>query len=66
MSEPVSYTAQGFGTDPCPGCGEPLTPGQKRTTVPGVWMPWHAVCFEAPAKRCACCGENHADGSCLL
>jgi hypothetical protein len=64
VSEPVSYVAKGYGTEPCPGCGENPTPGQRRTVVPGVWIPWHAVCFEAP--RCACCGENHPDGSCLL
>lgn len=60
----ISYTAQGYGTDPCPGCDGPLLPGQQRTVVPGVWIPWHAVCYRA--DPCTFCGENHADGTCLL
>lgn len=62
-TEPHHFSAKGFGTYPCPGCGLAILPQQPLLTVPGVWQTWHAVCFEA---RCSLCGESHADGSCLL
>lgn len=53
----IIYTAQGYGTEPCPSCGEPLTPGQARQVMPGVWRPEHAACCE--------CGPE-CTGRCLL
>ena len=64
----ITYVAQGYNTDPCPGCGEKLTPGQQRQVMPGVWLPHHSACW-GPELDCDWCDERHPhphDGSCLL
>lgn len=61
---PIAYTGQGYGVEPCPGCGDPLEPGQTRLVRPGEWRPYHELCMD-----CEHCDESHPlphDGSCLL
>jgi hypothetical protein len=43
----LAYTGEGWGVEPCPGCGEVPGPGEQRVTVSGVWRPWHAACWDA-------------------
>lgn len=38
-------SVNGYGVEPCPGCGGQLKPGQGRVTVPGIWRVWHVECF---------------------
>ena len=59
----ITYVAQGYNTDPCPGCGEKLTPGQQRQVMPGVWVPHHSACW-APDTGCEC--GPRCTGRCLL
>ena len=59
----ITYVAQGYNTDPCPGCGEKLTPGQQRQVMPGVWLPHHSACW-APDTGCEC--GPRCTGRCLL
>lgn len=64
----IVYEATGYGTEPCPSCGEPLQPGQHRRVMPGEWHPHHAACW-GPELDCDWCDERHPpphDGACLL
>lgn len=54
----ITYTAQGYGTEPCPVCGEQLQPGQQRQVMPGVWRPHHSDCWTAePCCLLTCTGR---------
>lgn len=64
----IVYEASGYGTEPCPTCGEQLQPGQHRQVQPGVWRPHHAACW-SPELDCDWCDERHTpphDGRCIL
>lgn len=60
--------ANGYGVEPCPGCGNGLKPGQPRTTQEGVWRVWHTGCWTRH-NACPFCDQIHSEtsaGECLL
>lgn len=64
----IIYLGTGYGSEPCPTCGEQLKPGQRRQVDPTEWRPHHTDCW-GPEFECDWCEERHPpphDGKCLL
>ena len=68
--QPIYFVGDGYGVEPCPGCGGQTRPGDVRATVPGVWYSWHKACYDNAQKgTCPVCRTEHEPpygGMCLI